>query len=453
MIDFVMKLEGLDFPEAVRSLAERVGIEIEQTAGEGGTTRAARDAKRVRETLFEVTQLAAAYFEEQLRTHPSARVAREELARRGLQSNAPTDSIADVMQAFRLGYAPPGWANLLTHLRKHGVSPTTAETLGLIVARKGGSGHYDFFRNRLVFAITNIQGQVVGFSGRVLPDPETGEVDKQTGKYINSPECPVYKKSDTVFGLFQARQSIRQQELAVVVEGNFDVVSLHARGINNVVAPLGTAFTEAQARAIRRFTPRATLLFDGDVAGRDAVRKSREPCAAAGLDTRVATLPTGVDPDDFVRAQGAETLGRVIHEARSILEYLIDQALDENFPRSNPNEQAARVKVVAQLIREERDPTVRSIAQNYADKVAGRLGVGDATTIRALNAALRRALGGGEQTALRKQRGEEGGAEGWVTLEMLGCVTEYPEILDDIEVKSGISELEGEIVHAFKLAR
>jgi DNA primase len=461
VIDFVMKLEGLEFPEAVRALAERVGIDIEESAGDGAVVRASREAKRAKQGLYEITQLAASYFEMQLRKHPSARVAREELARRGLQPETPTDAIADALQAFRVGYAPAGWDGLLTHLRTQGISPASAETLGLIVARKGGGGHYDFFRNRLMFAIADVQGRVVGFSGRVLPDPETGEVDKQTGKYVNSPESPIYKKGDTVFGLFQARQLIRQRELAIVVEGNFDVVSLHARGLNHVVAPLGTAFTEAQARAIRRFAPRATLLFDGDAAGREAVRKSRAACAAAGLDTRVAALPSGLDPDDFVRERGVQALERVIDQARSILEYLIDEVLDESFPKSNPNEQAARVRMVAQLIREETDPTVRSMAEGYADKVAARLDISDAHTLRALGAELRRASKGDVQDRGREVGGVRRGAvgrptdrgEGLLALEMLGCVIEYPEILDSDEVNAGIGVLEGEIVHAFKLAR
>jgi DNA primase len=455
VIDFVMKLEGLEFVEAIRTLAERVGIEIEESAVDPGAMRAANEAKRAKQGLYEANQLAATYFEAQLRAHPTARVAREELARRGLQSETPTDAIADALQAFRVGYAPGGWDNLLNYFRKQGVSPTTAETLGLIVPRKGGGGHFDFFRNRLMFAITDVQGRVVGFSGRILADPETGEVDKNTGKYVNSTESPVYKKSDTVFGLFQARQTIRQKELAIVVEGNFDVVSLHARGMNNVVAPLGTAFTESQARAIRRFTPRATLLFDGDVAGQEAVGKSRAACAGAGLDTRVAALPAGTDPDDFIRERGVDALDRVIQEARSILEYLIDRALDENFPKSNPNEQAASVRMVAQLIREETDPTVRSMAESYADKVAARLGVEDGRTLRALNAELGRAARGGEPRSRRpgRERVQPLRGEDLLPLEMLGCVIEYPEILDDPEVNSGISVLEGEIIHAFKLAR
>ena len=451
VIDFVMKLEGLEFPDAVRTLAERVGIEIEERNDD--EMRAARDNRKARLDLFEINNIAAAYFEAQLREHPMARVAREELARRGLQPSAPTDEIADALQSFRMGYAPAGWDNLLVHLRKQGVSPATAEALGLIVSRRGGPGHFDFFRNRLVFAILDVQGRVAGFSGRVLPDPETGEVDKKTGKYINSPESPIYKKSNTVFGLFQARQVIRETGLAVVVEGNFDVVSLHARGMRNVVAPLGTAFTTSQATVIRRYSPHVVLLFDGDAAGREAAKKSREPCREAGLETRVAALPKGLDPDDFVRERGIEAMKQVIGNARSLLEYLIEQVLDESFPKSNPNEQAARVREVTQLLATEDDPTVRTMARTYADNLASRLNIADATSVRALEAAVRKAVGGGAPERPENRRVRSSPREDMLPLEMLGCVLEYPEILDDPEVEAGIDVLDGEIALAVGLAR
>ena len=245
VIGFVMKTEGLSFVDAVRRLAERLGIVIEES--EEGAGRSHGGSAQPHKDLYEVSAIAAAYFETQLREHAAARVAREELARRELHASAPTDAIADALQLFRVGYAPAGWDNLVAYLQRQGISPMLAEQVGLIVPRKQGSGHYDRFRNRLMFAVTDVQGRVVAFSGRVLPDPETGEIDTTTGKYINSPESPIYKKGETVFGLFQARQAIRERDYAVLVEGNFDVVSLHARGLHHVVAPLGTAFTPMQA--------------------------------------------------------------------------------------------------------------------------------------------------------------------------------------------------------------
>src|SRR5262245_50716697 len=188
--------------------------------------------------------------------------------------------------------------------------------LALTAPPKTGSGHYDWFRHRLLFAILDVQGRVVGFSGRVLPDPETGQVDKQSPKYINSPESAIYQKGHTLFGLYQARQSIRQEDNAVLVEGNFDVVSLHARGITNVVAPLGTACTAAQAKLLRRYTPTVTVLFDGDAAGRKATREARDVCRAAQLLAKVAVLGDAKDPDEFVRDRGPDALRAAVHAAK-----------------------------------------------------------------------------------------------------------------------------------------
>ena len=484
VFDYLCKLEGLSFPEAVRSIADRYGIAIEDTKADVGLTsngsgRSAADSKH---DLLAVNRIASAFFESQLRKHPSARVAQEELERRGLVSLSPTDQVADVCQAFRVGYAPAGWDALVLHLRANGVSTTAAETLGLVVPRKGSTGHYDFFRNRLMFAISDVRGGVVGFSGRALPDPQTGVVDKQSGKYINSPESPVFKKGDTLFGLFQARQAIRQENVAVLVEGNFDVVSLHARGFRNTVAPLGTSFTETQARIMRRYTAKVSLLYDGDAAGREAVRRCRSACGAAGLDACVASLPDGLDPDDFVRERGTGALERLLSQSRSLIEYLIDEVLDESFPRGNPNEQASRVHAVARLIRDEADPTVRLMAMAYADKnMMSRLSLTDPAIIGELRRKLRREAGVGAAVRASapgfgakrdmglsnersvgsstlvgrgavQRRGAECRGEQQISLDMLGCVVDFPQILDDPDVLGSLSVLEGDVVHAFRLA-
>ncbi|HEU4533466.1 MAG TPA: toprim domain-containing protein, partial [Polyangiaceae bacterium] len=371
-ITFVMKVEGLTFPEAVRRLAERAGLEVEET----GTERERREEasrRKARDDLYALGNLAAVYFEKMLREHPHAGIARDELERRGLVARTPTDPVATALGAFRVGYAPAGWDGLTTFLREQGVSPFPAEQVGLLVARQQGSGHYDRFRHRLMFAVVDVQGRVVAFSGRVLPDPQTGQVDRETGKYINSPESPIYRKGETVFGLFQARQALRERQEAVVVEGNFDVVSLHARGIANVVAPLGTAFTAEQATLIKRFAPTAVLLFDGDAAGRKATRAAREPCKKAGLTVKVATLPAGKDPDDLAREKGPAAVENVIRAARNLLEYLITSALDESFVRADAAERAVRVREVAELLRSEDDPMVRDMAKSYVDTIVGQL--------------------------------------------------------------------------------
>jgi DNA primase len=338
-----------------------------------------------------------------------------------------------------------------------------------------------------MFAILDVRGRVVGFSGRVLPDPETGTVDKQSPKYINSPESPIYQKGQTLFGLYQARQAIRQEEEAILVEGNFDVVSLHARGVCNVVAPLGTAFTLAQAKLLRRYAPVVTLLFDGDAAGKKATREARETCREGALVAKVALLPNAKDPDEFVRERGPDALRATVRAAQGILRHLIDEALDERFRHVDAHEQAARVREVIALINSEEDPTVRRMTETYADLIAQRLGTGSfgllkTTVARSLDnttpgAGRPRQPGPGPSrpspaTSAGAPAGSEsrdGGAGGrcsggaadtrrpadlapWrvrspaepldVDLEILGCFLDFPDLLFDPageEVMNGLS--------------
>lgn len=432
VIDFVMKVEGLTFPDAVRRLAERAGVEVEENRSEH-QRREEETARKARDELYAVNALAASFYEQMIAEHPQARLAQDELLRRGLQSTEPTDPVATALQSFRVGYAPAEWAALAGYLRQNGVSPHAAEQAGLLLPRSGGGGFYDRFRNRLMFAVIDLQGRVVGFSGRILPDPQTGLVDKETGKYINSPETPIYRKGELVFGLFQARQAVRQAEQAVVVEGNFDVVSLHARGITNVVAPLGTAFTVEQATALKRFAPEVVLLFDGDAAGRKAVRSAREPCKKASLMVRAATLPEGVDPDDLCRTKGPEAVVAVIRAARGLFEYLIDATLDARFTSSSPEERAERVRDVIELINSEDDPAVRAMAHKVADDVAQRLlqrddalGMADATTFRALVRAVEAGVTRRPETSAPAARPVE---RDRVTDEVIGALLDFPSLL------------------------
>src|SRR5258706_1936989 len=302
-----------------------------------------------------------------------------------------------------------------------------------------------------MFTILEPQGRVIGFSGRVLPDPDTGIVDKQSPKYINSPESPIYQKGQTLFGLYQARQAIRQEEEAILVEGNFDVVSLHARGITNVVAPLGTAFTAVQGKLLRRYAPVVTLLFDGDAAGKKATREARETCRTSGLVAKVAVLPGAKDPDDFVRERGPDALRAALHASRGILEHLIESALDEAFARGDAHERGARVREVVQLIASEDDPTVRAMAQTHADNIAQRIGLPDAASFRLLQSAVSRALAqathgipaAAEATNPARQ-GSASAAPNPVGLAILGCFLDFPELLNAPEGEEAIRELEGD---------
>jgi len=464
-IDYVMKLEGLTFPEAVRALADRCGVLIEETASDE-EQRAAHQRQRQRQLLYETNERAAAFFERQLAAggHPLAHYARSELERRGLPCEGSDETVREALHAFRLGYAPYGWEGLATALRDDGGSLQAAETVGVIAPRRSGRGHYDRFRHRLVFAVVDLGGKIVAFSGRALPEPTDDELQAariesmsdgradEPAKYINSPESPIYAKGKTVFGLYQARHAVRMRDQAVVVEGNFDVLSLHARGLPNVVAPLGTAFTLAQAKLIKRYASTAVVLFDGDAAGAKAVRAAREPLGEGGLIAKVAVLPSGVDPDDHARANGIEAVETLIGSAAGMLDHLIDDALrSDAFQGGSLKEKHLRIRSVAELLSTEKDPSLRAMAKSYADRLSSQLVMGTRSPgdLRELERLIQRAVaGGGEANAdPRELEGPTARSRprlDHIGLAMLGSVLDFPELLEDTDVAQALTQLDGD---------
>lgn len=318
---FYEQIEGVTFPEALRALAEKAGVELPETRD---PQQIAEDRRQhdVGERLAAACECAAAYYERCLLDADYSDIAREALEERGIPD--------DVTTRFRLGYAPARWDGLAEHFRAQGVSPADGELAGLLMAGRNGKGWYDRFRHRLMFPVVDRAGRVVAFSGRMLPttdDMPTGLTPEDAGKYINSPETPIYKKSETLYGLGAARTSMRQKARAILVEGNFDVVQMHARGFTETVAPLGTSFTDAQAKLLRRFAETVRVVFDGDEAGRKATHAARSACDKAGLLALVGVLPMGMDPDAYLRSmddgRGTEGMTRLTTGAQSILEWMI----------------------------------------------------------------------------------------------------------------------------------
>jgi len=470
-IRFVQETEGVSFIDAVRGLADRFGVDIVEV-GSDQERRQQHEMRRRQQELYDVSNAAAAFFERMLREHPLRASAEAELNQRELIVRAPTDPVAHALQAFRVGYAPLGWDELTTHLRTIGLSHSAAESVGLIVPRKNRPGHYDRFRHRLMFAVMDPQGRVIAFSGRTLPTPDAKQLqqlglpvptDSATqeapAKYLNSPESPVYRKREALFGWHQARNAIRDAGQAIVVEGNFDVVSLHARGINNVVAPLGTAFTTDQANLIRRLAPDVCLLFDGDKAGRRAVRASREAVRESGLGCKVASLPDGVDPDELVRRSGPDAIAQIVRAARGLLEYLIDAVLDSGFAADDALAQSARIKEVTDLLAAETDPSVRALATRYADQIAARLGIADSQTFSALVRRVRGALSAQVENPAAKNSAERLTAPRppsqteRIGMEILGALLDHPSLLDSPELSESAGFLEGDIAAAVAAAR
>ncbi len=302
--DFLMRREGMTFPEAARALARRAGVPLPTD----DLSPEARRAEAERQALLAVNAAAAAFFRARL-AGPEGRAAREYLSSRGL---AP-----ETVEAFGLGYAPAGWDHLLEHLGTQGHRPEVAARAGLEVAREKGSGFYDRFRDRLMIPIADAQGRVVAFGGRAM-------AKDQEPKYLNSAESPVYHKGDVLYGLPQAREAIRRADQAVVVEGYFDCIALHQAGVRETVATCGTALTPRHVETLARYSRHVVTLFDGDAAGMRAAERSLDLFRAAEVSARVAALPGGEDPDTFVRKEGEAGLRARLKHARPLREALID---------------------------------------------------------------------------------------------------------------------------------
>jgi DNA primase len=299
VISFRMRHDGLDFLDAVRSLAAEFGIPLLEERG-------GRESSRT--SLYRANEAALDYFRHVLRS-PEGAEARDYLQRRGVP--------IDVRDRLELGFAPRRWDGLLDHLREERVPLEDALRAGLVAAREQGEGHYDRFRARLIFPIREAAGRLIGFGGRAIGDGEP--------KYLNSPESPVYRKGRALFGLHLAIDAIREAGRAIVVEGYFDLVALLRAGLREGVAPCGTALTREHARQLRRYTREIVLLFDGDEAGRRAVERALPALLAEGLRVRAAWLPDGLDPDSLIASRGAAELRLCVGKAAPLLDHLIEE--------------------------------------------------------------------------------------------------------------------------------
>ena len=380
VFSFLMHVEGKTFPEVARDLAEQTGVEL--PAYDARREAEHQRHKKEAERLSAITEQATEFYGQQLREHPDAGIARAELSKRGI--------LYEWAQKFRLGYAPHGWDSLVRFLERVGASPADAEAVGLIVSRRSGRGHYDRFRHRLMFPIADVHGKVVAFSGRALEHAPSMEPQREPpAKYLNSPENPLYHKSDVLYGLHQGRVDIRREESVLLCEGNFDLVALHQAGFTNTVAPMGTAFTEAHARLVKRFASKVYLLFDGDEAGRKAVREAYGVLHEAGLQAHVVTLPSGDDPDSFLREHGSDALRARVDNAPTMIEYLIDDAASRVTP--NPHEKADAIAKLGPILARVESPIERGL---YVERVGRKFEIRDLTLVRR---ELRRGLGRGER--------------------------------------------------------
>ncbi len=343
---FLMRYEGTGFPDVVKFLAQRAGIELEFEQEEQDP-----DSARENEALFHINEFAAEWFQESLFAD-SGKPAMDYLKNRGLN--------VDQIKSFGLGYAPPGWDNLMKRASETANSEDALLLAGLILQNDAGR-RYDRFRDRIMFPVWNLSGRVVAFGGRILEEVENAP------KYLNSPETAVYHKGDVLYGLFQNRDAIRHERKVIFVEGYMDVLSLVARGVANVVATSGTALTEGQARLVRRYTRNVVLMYDSDLAGLAATLRGADVLIENGLDVSVAELPAGHDPDSLIREQGKDAIVQVANQAGSIFEHRLNQILE-----TEPKNRTHGIRALLESLTRVKDMIQRSVLMTRA---ANQLGI------------------------------------------------------------------------------
>ncbi|MGH9510237.1 MAG: DNA primase, partial [Terriglobales bacterium] len=364
---FVQKLESVTFPEAVRAVAQKLGIPVPKSAFGGGD---GPDAG-LRTALLDAHERACAFFQEQLAKPEGAR-AREYLAERGVS--------AEAIRKFRIGYAPDS-GFLLRDRLKGGFPEEVLRASGLFSWKSEGEGAmYSRFRNRVTFPISSENGRIVAFTGRTLAQDE-----KSGPKYLNSPETAIYSKSRILFNLDRAREAVRNLGYAILVEGQMDCIAVDSAGLHNVIASSGTAFTDAQARLLARFTHNIVVNFDPDAAGAAAAERSLALLVEEDFQIKMLTLEPGFDPDLFLRRRGREAYVAALRSAPKYFDYLIERARSQ-FPVRTPQ---GKVQAVNFLLPHIQRVPHRIARDELANEIAQKLDVGSAT----LRQELRHAAG------------------------------------------------------------
>ena len=349
-VGFVMKTEGLSFPESVEKLAREVGMPVPRA------TPAERERVERAATLQQVVELAAAWFQKQLRL-PVGRQGLDYLRGRGLSDQTIDD--------FRLGFAPDSRDGLIAALKRENVPIEKIVEAGLAIQPDDRREPYDRFRGRVMFVINDRRGRAIAFGGRVMGAGEP--------KYLNSPETPLFHKGANLYCLDRAREAVTKDQPVIVAEGYMDVIALHGAGFTGAVAPLGTALTEGQLGELWKLADEPYLCFDGDNAGRRAAARAAQralPLLRAGKSLRFLALPTGEDPDSLIRSRGADAVRRVLDLARPLSDIVWDMAT-ENRPTDTPERRASLQRTVESQVAEIADPVVRDY---YKTEMRSRLG-------------------------------------------------------------------------------
>lgn len=354
---FIQEVEGMEFAEALKFLAERAGVELQH---------ADPKAQSRKQRLYEVNAFAANVFHTILLRHEKASAARDYLQKRGIKP--------ETIEQFQIGYAPESWEGVSQFLRKHNFTGEEIFQAGLTIKRDKASGHYDRFRNRIMFPISDQLGRVIGFGARAL-------LADQQPKYVNTPQSDVYNKSAVLFGLHLAKSSVKSEQLAVLVEGYMDAIASHQANVKNVVAVSGTALTREQLRIIKRYTPNVALAFDTDIAGQAASMRGIKMAWEEGMNIKVVVVPEGKDPDELIR-HNAGAWKSAVNGAKPFMEYAFWRA-EQSLDLTNVEDKKKAAKQLLALIAKILDPVEQT---HYLQLLASRIRVPE----QALRSALSR---------------------------------------------------------------
>jgi len=355
---FVKEYENIGFMDAVRRLAERakIPIEFEQTPGE-------QQSRHLKDQLLQIHEQITQRWQNCLINEAAGQLARDYLAKRGVSPEA--------VKLFRLGAAPEAWDDTVNWAKSKNHDFALVEKAGLILRKEGGEHYYDRFRSRLIFPICDEQGRVIGFSGRVLAG------DEKTAKYVNSPETPIFTKSRVFFGLDKSKRAILDAGFAIVCEGQLDLIACFMAGVQNVVAPQGTAFTADHARILKRYVDEVVLCFDSDEAGQNAAVRSLDHLLASGLAVRVAVVPAPHDPDSFIKANGGEAFRKLLEGAEGFFDYYLNRLCQLDDVNTDKGRNAI-LRGMAEAVHKTANAV---LIEKYTRKTALRLGVLPESTI------------------------------------------------------------------------
>ena len=349
---FVKEYENITFPEAVKRLADRAKIPLEYEQ-----TPAGQQTRHLKDQLLQIHEQLTQRWQNTLANDAAGQIARDYLAKRGVS--------AEAVKLFRIGYAPDLWDDTVNWAKSKSHELPIVEQAGLIIRKAGGENYYDRFRGRLMFPICDEQGRVIGFSGRVLSG------DEKTAKYVNSPETPIFTKSKVFFGLDKSKRAVLDAGYAIICEGQLDLIACFMAGVQNIVAPQGTAFTADHARIIKRYVDEVVLCFDSDEAGQNAAVRSLDHLLESGLAVRVAVVPAPHDPDSFIKANGGEAFRKLVESADGFFDYYLNRLCATNDTATDKGWLAV-LRGMAEAVHKTGNGV---LVDKYAQKTALRLGV------------------------------------------------------------------------------